>query len=169
MTPAYLIIGAVLLERLGELLYAGRNTRALLARGAAEVGRAQYPFLVLLHAAWFVAIVLALPNPPIIYWIPFGLFLLLQVMRAWVIATLGPYWTTRIITLPGAPLIKHGPYRFLRHPNYAVVIGEIAMLPLIFGELWVAIVFSIVNALVLSWRIREESRALAPRRSLPSA
>ncbi len=169
MTPAYIIIGAVVLGRLGELIYSERNTHALLARGAIEVGRAHYPLIVLLHVAWFVAIVLALPNPPVIYWIPFCIFLLLQVARAWVISTLGSYWTTRIITLPGAPLVRRGPYRFLRHPNYAVVLGETVMLPLIFGELWVAIAFTSANALLLWWRIREENRALAPRRGLPSA
>lgn len=169
MTPAHIIIGAVVLGRLGELIYAERNTRALLARGAVEVGRAHYLLIVLLHVAWFVAIVLALSNPPVIYWIPFCAFVLLQVARAWVISTLGSYWTTRIITLPGAPLVMRGPYRFLRHPNYAVVLGETVMLPLIFGELWVAIAFTSANALLLWWRIREENRALAPRRGLPSA
>lgn len=164
---AYLIIGAVALERLCELFYAERNTRALLARGAVEAGRAHYPIIVLLHAAWLVAIILALPKPPVIYWIPFAIFLLLQAARIWVIATLGPYWTTRIITLPNAPLVRSGPYRFIRHPNYAVVVGEIAVFPLVFGEVWVAVVFSIANALMLWWRIRQEDAALTPRRSLP--
>ena len=164
---AYLIIGAVALERLCELFYAERNTRALIARGAVEVGRAHYPLIVLLHAAWLVAILLALPRPPIIYWIPFALFLLLQAARLWVIATLGPYWTTRIITLKDAPLVRRGPYRFMRHPNYAVVIGEIAVFPLVFGEIWIAVAFSAANALMLWWRIRQEDAALASRRELP--
>lgn len=163
---AYFIIGAVVLERLCELVYAERNTRALLAQGAAEVGRAQYPLIVLLHAAWLVTIALALPDPPRFYWIPLGVFLLLQVARIWVLATLGRYWTTRIITLESAPLVKRGPYRFLRHPNYAVVIGEIAVLPLVFGEIWVAVVFSAANALMLWWRIDQEDAALAQRRQL---
>ena len=164
---AYLIIGAIALERLIELFYAERNTRALIARGAVEVGRAHYPLIVLLHAAWLAAIVLALPNPPIIHWIPLAIFLLLQGARIWVIATLGRFWTTRIISLPGAPLVRNGPYRFIRHPNYAVVVGEIAVFPLVFGEIWVAAAFSALNALMLWWRIRQEDAALAPRRSLP--
>ena len=164
---AYLIIGAIALERLIELFYAERNTRALIARGAVEVGRAHYPLIVLLHAAWLAAIVLALPNPPIIHWIPLAIFLLLQGARIWVIATLGRFWTTRIISLPGAPLVRNGPYRFMRHPNYAVVVGEIAIFPLVFGEIWVAAAFSALNALMLWWRIRQEDAALAPRRSLP--
>jgi methyltransferase len=163
---AYLIIGAVVLERLSELFYAERNTRALLAQGATEVGRAHYPLIVLLHAAWLLTIVLALPDPPRLYWIPLGLFLLLQAARVWVIATLGRYWTTRIITLEGAPLVRRGPYRFLRHPNYAVVLGEIAVFPLVFGEVWVAVAFSVANALMLWWRIRQEDAALAQRRAL---
>ncbi len=163
---AYLIIGAVVLERLCELFYAERNTRALLARGAVEVGRKHYPLIVLLHAAWLAAIVLALPDPPAINWIPLGFFLLLQAARVWVIATLGRYWTTRIITLEGATLVRRGPYRFIRHPNYAVVAAEIAVFPLAFGEVWVAVAFSVANALMLWWRIRQEDAALAQRRAL---
>jgi methyltransferase len=167
MTLAYFIIGAVALQRLLELLYAERNTRRLLARGAVEISRAHYPLLVLLHIAWLAAIALLLPSPPVIHWLALGIFLLLQGTRIWVIASLGPYWTTRIITLPGAPLSRRGPYRFLRHPNYAVVAGEIAILPLVFGEIWVAVAFSAANALMLWWRIRQEDAALAPRRDLP--
>jgi len=87
----------------------------------------------------------------------------LQGLRVWVLATLGRYWTTRIITLPGAPLVRRGPYRWLRHPNYVVVAGEIAVLPLAFGAWQIAVVFSLANALVLWIRIRSEERALATR------
>ncbi|MGQ0740979.1 MAG: isoprenylcysteine carboxyl methyltransferase family protein [Alphaproteobacteria bacterium] len=162
---AYLIIGAVVLQRLLELVYAGRNTKRLLAIGAVEVGRGHYPFIVLLHAAWFVAIILALPQPITVDWVLFALFLALQAARIWIIATLGPYWTTRIITLPNAPLVRKGPYRVMRHPNYAVVAAEFAVFPLVFGEIWVAVFFSIANAALLWWRIQEEDRALAPRRN----
>ncbi|MGZ5999784.1 MAG: isoprenylcysteine carboxyl methyltransferase family protein, partial [Rhizomicrobium sp.] len=148
---------------------AERNTRALLARGAVEVGRAHYPLIVLLHASWLAAIVFFLPENATIHWLPLMLFILLQLCRVWVIATLGPYWTTRIITLPGAPLVRAGPYRFVRHPNYLVVAGEIAMLPLAFGEVDVAIAFTILNAAMLAWRIRQEDAALAVRRAEGSA
>jgi methyltransferase len=161
----YIILGLVAVQRLGEIIYAERNTRLLLARGAIEVGRAHYPLIVLLHAAWLAAIILLLPRHATIHWLALGLFALLQAVRVWIIATLGPYWTTRIINLPGAPLIRSGPYRFLRHPNYAVVMGEIALLPLAFGEVWVAIVFTIANSAVLAWRIQEEDSALAERRA----
>jgi methyltransferase len=165
MSLALLIIVAVALERLAEMIYAARNTRALLARGAVEIGRAHYPFIVLLHAAWLVCLVVFLPHPPTIYWGWLSVFAMLQVMRIWVLMTLGPYWTTRILTLPNAPLVRNGPYRFLRHPNYVVVVGEIATLPLAFGEVGVAIAFTLLNAAVLAWRISVEERALLARRN----
>lgn len=167
MTAAiYAVIGLVALQRLIEVRYAERNTKALLARGAVEVGRSHYPLIVLLHAAWLAAIVLALPRAPSINWPWLGLFALLQAARVWVIASLGPYWTTRIITLKDAPLVRRGPYRFVRHPNYLVVAGEIAALPLAFGEVWVAFAFTLLNAGMLAWRIRQEETALLPRRRL---
>ncbi len=161
----YIILTLVALQRLVEVAYAERNTRALLARGAVEVGRAHYPMIVALHAAWLAAIVVFLPPDATIHWIALGAFVLLQLARVWVIATLGPFWTTRIITLEGAPLVRRGPYRFVRHPNYLVVAGEIAMLPLAFGEVWVAVAFTVLNAAVLAWRIRAEDTALALRRA----
>jgi methyltransferase len=165
MNWAYLILALVAVQRLAEVAYAEKNTRALLVRGAVEVGRAHYPFIVLLHAAWLVAIFGFLPQPTPIHWIALAVFIVLQGLRVWVLATLGPYWTTRIITLPGAPLVKTGPFRLIRHPNYTVVVGEILMLPLVFGEITVAIVFSVLNAIILFWRIRQEDAALAARRA----
>lgn len=159
-----LILALVIVQRLVELVYAERNTRALLKRGAIEVGRAHYPFIVALHALWLLAIVLMLPAQATIHWLALALFLVLQAGRVWVIATLGPYWTTRIITLDGAPLVRSGPYRFVRHPNYLIVAGEIALLPLVFGEVMVCLVFSVLNAALLFWRIRQEDAALSLRR-----
>jgi methyltransferase len=166
MIWVWVIIGFVALQRLAELPHAERNTRALMAKGAVEIGREHYPWLVLLHAAWLIVIFLALPSPPTIYAIPLALYIVLQVLRVWTLISLGSYWTTRIITLPGVPLVKRGPYRFLRHPNYAIVVGEIAVLPLVFGEWQVAVIFSVLNAVVLFFRIREEERALTARRAL---
>ncbi|MBV8801182.1 MAG: hypothetical protein JOY77_06485 [Alphaproteobacteria bacterium] len=159
----YIILALVIAQRLAELWYAERNTRALLARGAIEIGRAHYPLFIILHTAWLVAIVLALPRPASAHWLPFAGYVLLQLLRVWTVAALGPYWTTRIVTLPNAPLVRRGPYRFMRHPNYLIVVGEIALLPLVFGEVRVAIAFSFLNAALLFWRIREEETALAPR------
>jgi methyltransferase len=161
---AYAIIGLVVLQRFGELILANRNTQKLKARGAVETGAGHYRFIVLLHMAWLMAVLWLLPAPLVIHWVWIGVFVLLQAGRIWVIATLGPYWTTRIISLPDAPLIKTGPYRFLSHPNYLVVAGEILALPLAFGETLVAIIFFTANAAMLFWRIREEDAALALRR-----
>jgi methyltransferase len=160
-----LILALVVVQRLVELVYAERNTRALLKRGAIEVGRSHYPFIVALHALWLVAIVVMLPAHATIHWSALALFVVLQVGRVWVIATLGSYWTTRIITLDGAPLVRSGPYRFVRHPNYLIVAGEIAVLPLVFGEISVCLVFSALNAALLFWRIRQEDAALSVRRA----
>jgi len=162
---AYIVIGLVVLQRLAELVYAESNTRALKARGAVEVGAAHYPLIVLLHAGWLVAVTLFLPRDVQVSWILIGVFAVLQGLRVWVLATLGPYWTTRIITLEGAPLVRKGPYRFVNHPNYLVVSAEILVLPLAFGEWWVAGVFTVLNAAVLAWRIHQENAALALRRA----
>ena len=161
---AYAILAAVVAQRLVELAWARRNTKRLKARGAVEVGARHYPLIVLLHVTWLSAIALFLPRPAVIYAVPLALFLLLQLVRIWILVTLGPYFTTRIITLPGAALVRTGPYRFVRHPNYVVVAGEILSLPLVFGEPLVAIVFTLLNAAMLYWRIRVEEAALASRR-----
>jgi methyltransferase len=162
---AWIILALVVLQRLGELALARRNTKALLARGAVEIGARHYPLIVALHALWLVAILWQLPKPVTVNWTLLVIFIVLQGLRLWVLATLGPYWTTRIISLPGAPLVRRGPYRFVRHPNYLVVAGEIAVLPLVFGEVWVAIVFSLANAALLAWRIRQEEVGLSTRQA----
>lgn len=159
-----MVLGLVALQRVAELLYAARNTRRLLTAGGIESGAIQYPFIVLMHAAWLASMALFIPPATVPNWWLIGLYALLQPLRVWTIATLGPYWTTRIITVPGAPLVRGGPYRLLRHPNYAVVCAEIAILPLAFGAVEIAIVFSILNASLLSWRIRTEERVLRERR-----
>ncbi len=163
---AYAIITLVVLQRAGELVLANRNTRRLKAQGAVEIGAEHYRLIVLLHMAWLLAVLWLLPAPLIIHWLWLAVFVVLQAARVWVIASLGPYWTTRIISVPGAPLVKSGPYRFVRHPNYLVVAGEILALPLVFGEIGVAIFFSLANAAMLFWRVRQEETGLATRRGL---
>ncbi len=156
---ALAILGFVTLQRLAELALSQHNMKKLLAKGAYEVAPEHYPFLVLLHASWLAVLWIFGPGPPI-HVVPLVLFVLLQLGRVWVIATLGERWTTRIIVLPGAPLVASGPYRWFNHPNYLIVIGEIAMLPLVFGLPMVAIVFSFLNAAMLYVRIRAENQAL---------
>ena len=163
-TIAYVVLALVALQRLGELALAQRNTKALLARGAVEIGARHYPLIVLLHTLWLLSVLWFLPKPTPVIWQLLLVFLVLQGLRLWVLATLGPYWTTRIISLPGAPLVTGGPYRFVRHPNYLVVAGEILVLPLAFGETMVAIIFSLANAALLFWRIRQEETGLVTRR-----
>lgn len=153
------VLAFVTIQRLVELILSQRNTKRLLARGAYEVAPGHYPFIVALHAVWLAVLWFLGPGPPIEI-IPLILFALLQLGRLWVIATLGERWTTRIIVLPGAQLVKAGPYRWFNHPNYLIVIGEFAVLPLVFGLPMVAIVFSLLNGLLLWVRINDENKAL---------
>ena len=162
MTLTLLVLGFVTLQRLGELVLARRNTARLLAAGAIEVAPGHYPVMVAMHTAWlaglwYFALTLRLTSPDLIL---LAIFFVLQGLRVWVLATLGPRWTTRIITVPGEQLVARGPYRFLSHPNYCVVIGEILVLPLAFGLVWYAVVFSILNLAILWVRIRAENKAL---------
>jgi methyltransferase len=154
------VLAAVTLERLAELALARRNTARLMARGAVEHSPGQYPLIVALHAAWLAGLWLLAWNRPI-QWGWLALFGLLQVGRVWVLATLRGRWTTRIITLPGETLIRRGPYRLLRHPNYFVVFCEIAVLPLAFGLWLFAAAFTLANSALIAIRIRAETVALA--------
>lgn len=165
MSVLYLVIALVAVQRLGELFYAQRNTQALRARGAIEYASWQHPLFIALHASWLLSLALFVPAHQIPNWYLIALFFALQGLRVWVIASLGPAWTTRIISLPGTPLVRSGPYRLMRHPNYAIVAAEIAVLPLAFGALTLALVFSLLNAVLLAVRIRAEEDALASRYS----
>lgn len=156
---ATVVLALVTVQRLGELVWAKRNTRLLIAKGAREEAPGHYPLIVLMHAAWLLGLWwLARDAPVNLFWL--AVFIVLQLMRLWVLVTLGDRWTTKIIVLPGAERITTGPFRFLNHPNYAVVIAEIAVLPLTFGLWLFAIIFSLLNAAVLFIRIRAESEAL---------
>ncbi len=160
MSGSVLLLLAVTAERLGELILARRNTAALKARGAVEVAAGHYPLIVLLHTLWLAGLWLLAQDAPLsLGWL--SVFGLLQILRFWTLFTLGRRWTTRIIVLPGETLVAKGPYRFLRHPNYVVVIGEIAVLPLCFGMPLYALLFSALNAAILTIRIKAENAALA--------
>ena len=163
MTFAELILGAITLQRVGELVISRANTRKLLARGAVEVAPRHYPLIITVHAVWLLSLWVFGRDQPVNV-VALAGYLILQCLRFWVIWTLGSRWTTRIIVLPEQPLVSAGPYRFLSHPNYAVVAGEIAVLPLVLGLPLLAIVFTILNAAVLAIRIRAENLALAASR-----
>ena len=154
------LVGFLLVQRLAELALARRNTAALRAAGAVEFGAGHYPIMVMLHAAWWLALAwFGYDRPVHLEWL--ALFVLLQAGRVWVIASLGRRWTTRILVLPGTPPVIGGPYRWARHPNYLIVVLEIAVVPLALGLPSVALIFSVANAALLAWRIRLENRALA--------
>ena len=155
---ALLFIAFLIVQRLTELAIAKRNTATLLANGAREHGAEHYPFIVALHTAWIVAIVVFGHDQPVnLFWL--ALFAILQLARAWVLTTLGPRWTTRII-VTDEPLVARGPFRFVRHPNYTVVVLEIFVAPMVLGLFWVAVLFSLLNAAMLYVRIGAEDRAL---------
>lgn len=162
MTLGQWIVIAVAVQRVAELLYARRNERRLRAEGAVEFGARHYPLIVGLHAGWLAALLFVAADAAIA-WPWMGIFGVLQLLRLWVIGSLGRFWTTRVLTLPGAPLVSAGPYRLCRHPNYVVVAAEIAVLPLAFGAWPVALVFSLANLPLLAWRVRVEELALSGR------
>lgn len=154
------LIGFVTVQRLAELGLAQWNTRRLREQGGVEFGAAHYPLIVVLHAFWLLGLWVfghgRGVNP---FWL--AIFIPLQAGRIWVIASLGRRWTTRVIVLPGEAAVAHGPYRFMRHPNYLVVMLEIAVVPLALSLPLFALVFSLANAAVLAIRIRVEDEALA--------
>jgi methyltransferase len=159
MSLTVIILLAVTLQRMGELWLSNRNERRLLARGAHEVGASHYAPIVAIHVLWLVVLWWLAPGRPVDgFWL--AMFVLLELARIWVLTSLGPRWTTRIIILSGEPLVVRGPYRWVNHPNYLVVVGEIAVLPLVFGLWQVALIFTLLNAAGLAVRIREENRAL---------
>jgi methyltransferase len=168
VTAAALLLGLVTAERIAELDLSRRNTAALMAKGALEFAPRHYPAIVLMHALWLAGLWIfgatRMIDPA---WLV--VFLALQVMRVWILMTLGPRWTTRIIVLPGSPLVSNGPYRIASHPNYLVVVGEIATLPLCLGLPWIALIFSAANAILLTIRIRAEDAALTGSRRVERA
>jgi methyltransferase len=162
MWPSIILV-LVTAQRLAELVIAKRNTAALLANGGREVGAAHYPVIVLFHAAWLLGL-WVLAREQAVNWILIGVFTLLQAARVWVLTTLGPRWTTRIILMPEKPLVVGGPFKLLKHPNYAVVATEIFVLPLAFGLFWFALIGGVMNLCILAYRISIEEKALSPQR-----
>ncbi len=154
-----IILLLVSLQRLSELVIARRNTAELLDRGGVEHGASHYPVIVLLHASWLMGLWYFGWNQDV-NWVLLALYLVLQAGRFWVLATLGRRWTTRIIAMPRETLVAQGPFRFMRHPNYAIVALEVPLLPMVFGLTWYAVLFGLLNLTMLAWRISVEERVL---------
>jgi methyltransferase len=162
--PAQIAAVLVLVQRGLEELYSQRNTARLIAEGGHEEGRDFYPVVAITHLAWIASLFLLVPadagfSTPLLV-----AYLLLQVVRYWVIGTLGRYWTHRIITLEKAPVVRAGPYRFVRHPNYWVTIVETFLLPAVFGAYALGMIMGVVWAAVIAYKIKLEDKALAARR-----
>ncbi|MHA6324392.1 isoprenylcysteine carboxyl methyltransferase family protein [Roseivivax sp. CAU 1753] len=163
-TATLLFLGFIVLQRLSELAIARRNTARLLAKGAHEVGAAHYPVMVAMHSAWIACLVLfGFDESVSLGWL--SLFAGLQILRVWILASLGGRWTTRIIILE-EPLVVRGPFKYVSHPNYMLVVAEIIVAPMVLGLVWVAVAFTVLNAGMLWVRIRVEHRALAPLRAM---
>jgi methyltransferase len=169
VTALHWTLAIVALQRLVELAYARLNTARLRWLGGQEADARGYWLFVLLHLGWLLSLAVFVPPSASPYWALIGFYAVLQLARIWVIASLGTFWTTRIITLPGAPLVRTGPFRYMRHPNYLLVIAEIAVLPLAFGAVAIAVIFSALNLMLITRRIRIEDVVLAPRRGVDAS
>ena len=167
LTWYVVLVGAVVVERLAELVVARRNAQWALSRGGVEYGKSHYPPMVLLHTGFLIACLVEVsiadrPFVPVLGWSMLVLVVLAQALRWWCIRTLGRRWNTRVIVLPGLPLVFSGPYRWLPHPNYVAVVVEGFALPLVHTAWVTAIAFSALNALLLlGFRLPVERRALA--------
>ncbi len=158
------VITIVIIQRLLELIVAKRNETWMRSQGAYEVGAKHYPIMVLMHVTFFISLIVEVfvVNRPLssIWIILLLIFLLAQALRVWCLTSLGKFWNTKIIILPGANVVKKGPYAFMRHPNYVIVTTELLVLPLIFSAYFTAILFTLLNVWMLSVRIPVEEKAL---------
>ncbi|GAC1301373.1 MAG: alkylpyrone methyltransferase [Mucilaginibacter sp.] len=160
-----IFISFFILQRLSELFIAKRNEKWLLRQGAVEYGKKHYPFMIAMHTLFIVSIITEylLRGQPPIDWLFLVIFLIVLSFKFWALSSLGKYWNTKIYRVPGVYPVKKGPYKFLKHPNYMEVVCEIAVIPLVFHLYYTAIIFTILNAAMLTVRIREENRVWAVR------
>jgi methyltransferase len=166
--PPQIAAIAVLIQRGLEEIHSGRNTRRLLAAGGREEERAYYPVVAVAHIGWIAGVFFLIPPASPILWPLLGLFVLLQTARYWVLWTLGRYWTHRIITLDTASIVQRGPYRLLRHPNYAITYAETFLLPAAFSAFALAAIMTAIWVAVIRYKIVLEDRALEGRRAAGS-
>jgi len=162
--PPQIAAFLVLCQRGIEEWYSARNTRHLISQDAREVGRGYYPVVAVTHLGWIASLFTLIPAHAPVYWPLIALYLLLQVARYWIIFSLGPYWTHRIFTVEGAPIVRRGPYRWLRHPNYVLTVAETFVLPAAFGAFALAIIMTCIWGAVIAYKIVLEDAALMPRR-----
>lgn len=159
-----IFIAVIILQRITELVIAKKNEREMKSQGALEFGQSHYPFIVAVHSLFFVVYIIEVSlfsNELSPFWtILFSLFLLTQAGRIWALKSLGPYWNTKIIVLPNATVVKKGPYQFIKHPNYAIVTAEFIIIPLMFQAYFTAVIFTILNIIILMIRIPAEENAL---------
>lgn len=159
-----LFITLVILQRLVELRIANKNEKWMKANGGFEVGQQHYKYIVLVHVMFFISLIVEVSvfgKSVSSLWLLFILFFTLaQALRIWSLLSLGQFWNTKIIIVPNVNIISKGPYKYIRHPNYLVVVIELLVIPLIFNAFWTAILFSLLNMLVLSIRIPAEEQAL---------
>jgi methyltransferase len=157
-----LFISLIILLRIGELILSRRNEKWLLQNGAIEYGQNHYPLIVALHVLFIISLIIEYSMKRTVYYSSFllVLFFLLLIFKSWIILSLGKFWNTKIYRIPNYPLIKKGLYRYFKHPNYMIVIIEIAVIPLIFHLYFTAAIFTLFNAIMLSVRIKEENKAL---------
>ena len=166
MTLFIAVILILIVQRLIELRISSRNYKVLIREGGVEYGREHYKYIVMLHTLFIITMIFEYLMRELyvklsdISYLFLVFFALLQIMRFWVIHSLGKFWNTRIIRVPGSDLVKSGPYKFLKHPNYVIVALEIFCLPMIFGLYYTAIIFTILNSLILYIRIKEENKVL---------
>lgn len=155
-------ISFVILLRIGELVLSGKNEKWLLQNGAVEYGNKHYPFIVALHVLFIISLIFEYFTQPTTSFSLFFLvvYFLLLAFKTWIILSLGKFWNTKIYRIQDIPLIKKGPYKYFKHPNYFIVIGEIAVIPLAFHLYYTAIIFTVLNAIMLMVRIKEENKVL---------
>ncbi|MBL4675192.1 MAG: hypothetical protein JKY70_03150 [Mucilaginibacter sp.] len=159
----YIFIAFLICQRLSELYVSSRNEKWLLQHGAVEYGREHYPFMIALHTLFIISLLVEyhLRDEVFANYYLIALFVLLCCLKAMIVANLGTYWTTRIYRIPNTPLVTSGIYKYMRHPNYIIVIIEVAAIPLAFGLYYTFVVFCVLNALMLTVRIKKENEALA--------
>lgn len=157
-----LFVSFVILLRIAELYVARRNEKWMVQNGAVEYGKKHYPFIIALHSLFFVSLIIeySMQQTPSFSLIFLLIYLLLIAFKVWIIASLGKFWNTKIFRIQNYPLINKGPYKYIKHPNYVIVIAEIALIPLIFQLYYTALIFTLLNAIMLTVRIKEENLAL---------